>query len=890
MSTFFYVSYDSESSSDEDVLYYSDDERYLKSQTQDEKTSNKLLITGDSSDESGDETMSESESEDEGASKAKKSAFLKSDNEDESEDEDEDADEESESDWGSDSDSESDEEAPKGRSYFLKKDFLKGGNSDSDSDDEDEKKIVKSAKDKYLDEVAAITDNIENLSMVQEWVRIASEFDKLFKLAYKHHQYHISIPRSYIKAISVLEDAINNESTEEGKKLNASESKSLNILKQKIKKEVKAYKEEVELYKQDPEAYEAIKDETDLVEAENSDSERKEMVVSIDNLFAIVQSIIETRGKKGIDLGQHLKTLNELLEISQTTYEKILLLNLIISLRFELHSKEQFVPTNEWNTIFNDISKLLSVLDADKSYIVTEVAPANEDITTPPPANAEGKHLIVGSITAFVERLSDELTSHLLHLDPNSSEYITLLKDDAKFYSLIVRAQCYLTRIIPTSSYGELEGDQLCRIIIKRLESIYYKPIQLIVLSELNAWKSLSDEDNAFSIAKISSSETTDALNTLQTNSLMDNLCSHLYEFSTGAASPVYRKRAALMQAYYYATSNQFFRARDILHLTHVQTTIHTSEPGVQVLFNRAIVQLGLAAFRSGLLEETQTILNEVVTSPHTRELLGQGRIYFSNSNNSSNDSASSEKGKYVPFHMHVNIELVDAVYYIASLLFEVPLMALQAYQSSTPGAIAYANSEAQLQAQNVKKNVSRSFKRILEYTERQYFQGPAEETRDHVFEAYNFLVKFDWKSASKVLSDLRVWNMMPGISVTNAEGKSGLESLTEMLVETCKLQALKTWTYVNSGIIKNYSVKKLSARFEIDESLVCNTIGGLIYREEIRGYLKFNKDGSRTVVFEKNENGMGEIVRGLTDRVNTILERNEKLSLGGYQIMLKKK
>lgn len=881
MSTFFYSSYDSESSSDEDTLYYSDDERHLEQR----QTSGKsLLITGES-DDSGEETMSESEDE----APANKSAFLKKAGSDEEDDE-----ESSDDEWNnSDSDSDSDAEAPKGRSYFLKKDFLKGNNSDSDSDDEDEKKVVRSAKDKYLDEIADLTDTIENLSMVEEWVRIASEFDKLFKLAYRHNQYHLSIPRSYIKAISVLEDAITNESSsnsnEEGKKLNASESKSLNILKQKIKKEVKAYREEVDLYKKDPEAYEAIKDEAQFLEGEASDAEKKELVVSIENLFTIVQSIIESRGKKGIDQRENLKTLNELLQIAQSTYEKIVLLNLIISSRFELHTKEQFMPTAEWNIIFEDISKLLDVLDADESYIITEVAPPNDDITTPPPANSEGKHLIVGSVTSFVERLSDELTSHLLYLDPNSSEYISLLKDDSKFYGLVVRAQTYLTRIIPTKSYGEIEGDQLCRIIIKRLESIYYKPVQLIVLAELNAWNLLNTEDNS-SIAKIISSEATDALNISQVNSLLDSLCSHLYQYSTGAASPVYRKRAALMQAYYYATSNQFFRARDILHLTHVQTTIHTSEPGVQVLFNRAIVQLGLAAFRSGLLEEAQTILNEVVTSPHTRELLGQGRIYFSNSNSNSADNGSSEKGKYVPFHMHVNIELVDAVYYISSLLFEVPLMALQAYQGSTPGAVAYANGEAQTQAQNAKKNFSRSFKRILEYTERQYFQGPAEETRDTVFEAYNHLVKFNWKTASKILCELRVWNMMPGVSVSNSQGKTGLESLNDMLVESCKIQALKTWTYVNSGTIKNYSVRKLAARFEIDESLVCNTIGGLIYREEIRGFLKFNDDGSKTVVFEKKEDGMGEIVRGLTDRVNSILERNEKLSLGGYQIMLKKK
>ena len=884
MSTFFSASYDSESSSDEDSLYYSDDERYLQQKKQ---ISNKLLVTADS-DDSDEESLADSESdesEDDEATKAKKSAFMKS-----SDASDEDEDDNDEDDWSNDdSDSDSDSDvAPKGRSYFLKKDFLKGDN-DSDSDSGDEKRVVKSAKDKYLDELASITDQIENLSMVEEWVRLAGEFDKLYKLAYKHNQYHISIPRSFIKAIAVLEDAVNNETSSkdgDARKLSASEGKSLNILKQRVKKEVRLYTEQVDLYRADPEAYEAGKDESNLLG--ESDSEDKQMDVSIANLFAIVQSIIESRGKKGVDLNEHLKTLNDLLNISESTYEKIVLLNLTVSLRYELSSKEKFMPADHWNIALDDISKLLDVLDDDKSYVVTEIAPSNDDITTPPPADSEGRHLIVGSIASFVERLADELTSHLLYLDPNSSEYIRLLQDESKLYSLIVRAEAYLTRVVPAAKLAEPEGDQLCRIIIKRLEHIYYKPVKLIVLSELNVWNELI-VDESTSIPKITVSEPTDLLSQQQTNKLIDALCSHIYEYSSGAPSSIYRKRAALVQAYYYAATNQFFEARDILHLTHVQTTIHTSEPGVQVLFNRAIVQLGLAAFRAGLIEETQSILHEVVTSQHTRELLGQGRIYFSNKSNTPNVDASS-KGKYVPFHTHINIELIDIAYYIASLLVEVPVMAMQSYQGSTPGATNYAGSEAHSQSQNLNKNASRSFKRILDYTERQYFQGPAEETRDYVFEAYHQLVKFNWKAASTILSELRVWGMMPGISVVNADGMTGLDSLKEMIVESCKIQSLKTWAYVNAGVVKNYAVSKLARRFALEESKVCSTLGALLSRDEVLGHLKFNDDNSKSVIFEAKEGGMGEIVRGLSDRVNSILERNEKLSLGGYQMMLKKK
>ena len=907
MSSFFHTSYESDTSSDEESLYYSDDERYLK-QLQNKKSVN-IQISNDTDDDSSDEELLSDSSDDEKIELKKEEDVEEASGDD---DDDDDSD-----DWSNDDDSDSDSDSddsdapPRGRSYFLKKDFLKGGN-DSDSDSGDEKKIVKSAKEKYLDELLNLSNNIENLSMVEEWVKIGNEFDKLFKLAYKHNQYHILIPRSYIKAISILDDLINKSKNDDDdeeennnkKVLSSSESKSLNILKQKIKREVKTYNDEVLTYKKDPEAYENIKDDSNLINNENQD-QNNQLIVSAENLFFIVQSIIDSRGKKGIDLNEHLNTLNKLLDLTNSTYEKIIILNLLISLRYELNSKDKFMSINEWLLTLNDISKLLDILDNDKSYVITENAPSNDNFTKPPPANENGLHLIGGSISSFVERLSDELTTHLLYIDPNSSEYIKTLQNDSKLYSIIIRCQSYLTRIISIDNYSKPEGEQINRIIIKRLENIYYKPIKLIIFSELN-----NNNNNINNIPKINSSEIDENLNKLNTNNLIDSLCSHIYKYSNGISSSIYRKRAALMQSYYYSITNQFFKARDILHLTHVQATIHTSEPGVQVLFNRAIVQLGLAAFRSGLIEETQIILHEVVTSQHTRDLLGQGRIYFNNNlnnqtnnivNNTNNNQFNnynnlntnniSENGKFVPFHTHVNIELVDIVYYISSLLIEVPLIALQSYQSSTNGANNLLNNELQLQSQNINKNTSRSFKRILDYTERQYFQGPPEETRDYIFDAYHKLIKFNWFESSKILSNLKVWVMMPGISTINENGENGLELLKEMLIKLCKFQSLKTWAYVNAGIIKNYSIKKLSKRFELNEDDICGILGSLISNEEIKGYLKINDDNnSKWIIFENKENGINQIIRGLTTKVNSILERNEKLSLGGYQIMLKKK
>ena len=54
-------------------------------------------------------------------------------------------------------------------------------------------------------------------------------------------------------------------------------------------------------------------------------------------------------------------------------------------------------------------------------------------------------------------------------------------------------------------------------------------------------------------------------------------------------------------------------------------SNINSAESSLQVQYNRALVQLGLSAFRAGSIEESHKILNEIVNSQRSKELLGQG-------------------------------------------------------------------------------------------------------------------------------------------------------------------------------------------------------------------------------------------------------------------------
>ena len=87
------------------------------------------------------------------------------------------------------------------------------------------------------------------------------------------------------------------------------------------------------------------------------------------------------------------------------------------------------------------------------------------------------------------------------------------------------------------------------------------------------------------------------------------------------------------------------------------------------------MVQLGICAFRQGLTKDAHNALLDIQSSGRAKELLGQGLLLRSLQERNQ-EQEKVERRRQVPFHLHINLELLECVYLVSAMLLEIPYMA----------------------------------------------------------------------------------------------------------------------------------------------------------------------------------------------------------------------
>jgi len=258
------------------------------------------------------------------------------------------------------------------------------------------------------------------------------------------------------------------------------------------------------------------------------------------------------------------------------------------------------------------------------------------------------------------------------------------------------------------------------------------------------------------------------------------------------------------------------------------------------------MVQLGLCAFRSNLIWEAHACLADICGVSRVKELLAQGVTTRFQDKDKNVEQEKLEKKRQVPFHMHINLELLEIVHLISAMLLEVPNMAANPFDPK-------------------RKVISRNFRRLIDYFDRQVFTGPPENNRDHVAAAAKALNAGDWKTTEKLLLSIEVWSLMPNGEVVKANIKKRIQE-----------EGLRTYLFNYANVYDSISLTELASMFELDKNHVHSLVSKMMINEELKASWD---QPTETIVMHKVEpSKLQYLALQFAEKAAVFVENNERL------------
>eukprot|EP00040_Diaphanoeca_grandis_P002334 m.21305 g.21305 ORF g.21305 m.21305 type:complete len:981 (+) comp13342_c0_seq1:129-3071(+) len=558
-----------------------------------------------------------------------------------------------------------------------------------------------------------------------------------------------------------------------------------------------------------------------------------------------LQHVVEQRGKKGVLMTDQMIQLRYLRMKTEEAklgdgVNALIQLQLIGSHFDNIKAVAGHMDDKSWRCCHDDIMYLLQMAKRNKKLIISNNV-GEDDEELEPKEGAPYK--VCGDIVSFVERLDTENMKSLQSTDPHSLEYVERLKNEVLIYNLICFCEQHTQR-------DEYDLSQRNRITLCRVQHIYYKRNYVPNVKYLSM-DSITTQDETEEkvveeilpglIAPQDIPVAIDVDDEKDSTVLMAKLCQALYSMETDDRL---RTRAILCHIYHHALHNRWYKARDMMLMSHLQEVISNSDIDTQILYNRTMVQLGLCAFRHGLIQDSHMALHDIYASSRVKELLAQGIVNMRNQERTA-EEIMIQKRRQTPFHMHINIDMMECVYFVCSMLLEIPSM---------------AQGEA-----SKRRFFSKKFGTQLNFWRRNTFGGPPESPRDHIVAASMELLNGNWKACRDLVMSLNVWNLFPE-----------KEFVKGMLVKKIKEEGLRTYLFVFGGVYETISLVTLSEMFELDLSDVHSIVSKMVYDEELQAT---HDQPTQTIEIHKEEPSLLQsLALKCADRTAKFVENSERL------------
>lgn len=473
---------------------------------------------------------------------------------------------------------------------------------------------------------------------------------------------------------------------------------------------------------------------------------------------------------------------------------------------------------------------------------------------------------VVGSLSLHLTRLEEEYTKSLQRSSHHSNEYVVRLRDESKLVNLLRRFQEHFD--------GVQDYESASNLALLRVEHLYYRH-DTIAKSVDKATKFYEDFGEASMLhpaclTETESHESPDFASVhpasiqgkpkvtgdedVDFEKLIAQLCNYIYKHGSAKA----KSRAVICQVFHHALHDRYIEGRDLLLMSKLQENIYESEVSTMVLFNRMMVTLGMCAFRLGRINDAHQCLYDVC-SGRVRELLAQG-VNTSRFSDKTAEQEKAEKRRLIPYHQHINLDLLEACHLISAMLLEVPNMA------GTP-----IDGDGGSRRNRV---ISRTFRKFNDQYNHQVFTGPPEQTRDFVMQAAKALMKGDWKLCVDLVTGMDVWKLVPGTD----------HKIAEMLQEKIKLEGLRTYMFTFSAQYESLSLQQLCGMFEMSKNEVHSVVSKMMIHREL--HASWDQPTETIVLRKVQPTGLQVLALEFAEKAAGLVEANERLldaQTGGY-------
>ncbi|EEB14638.1 conserved hypothetical protein [Pediculus humanus corporis] len=252
---------------------------------------------------------------------------------------------------------------------------------------------------------------------------------------------------------------------------------------------------------------------------------------------------------------------------------------------------------------------------------------------------------------------------------------------------------------------------------------------------------------------------------------------------------------------------------------------------------------------RHANIKDAHNCLLDLMMTGKMKELLAQG-LLPQRQNERSKEQEKVEKQRQMPFHMHINLELLECVYLVSAMLIEIPYMAAHEFDAR-------------------RRMISKTFYQQLRASERQSLAGPPESMREHVVAASKALRNGNWKACKNFVinskMNAKVWDLF-----------HQADNVREMLTRLIQEEALRTYLFTYSHVYDSISMPILGEMFDLDRAVVHSIISKMIINEELMASLD---DPTHTVVMHRSEpSRLQSLALQLSDKVINLVDSNERI------------